>query len=105
MAPKLTRREFVQATIAAGTAAALTACPPIQGKSRMVFKRSGRGRRVSNAAKKHNANHLYSSRQVALNDPAHPGDHSKVVWLMISQDRYNQLFPFFGSPIVDLRKV
>ena len=105
MAPRFTRREFVQMTVAVGTAAALTACPRITGKARMVFKRSGYHKKVSNAAKSHNANFLYSDRQVAVNNPAHPGDRSKVVWLMISEDRYNQLFPFLGSPIVDLRKV
>ena len=68
----------------------------------LAFRRSGRGRHVSNAAKKHNANRLYATREAALADPAHPGDKSKVVQVVISRSRHNALFAD-GTPIADLR--
>jgi hypothetical protein len=57
---------------------------------------------VSHAAKKHNANHLYSTRQSALQDLAHPGDRSKVVMVTINQAMYKKLFPI-GTSVADLR--
>lgn len=107
MAPRYTRRQFMQttATAAAGAfvAGSLAGCPP-SPTSRIVFKRSGRGRRVSNAAKKHNANMLYRTFEAAVADPPHPGDHSKIVQLTISNDLFNTLFPPNGRVAADLRR-
>ena len=69
----------------------------------MVFKRSGRGLHVSNAAKKHNANRLYTTRSAASADVPHPGDNSNVVSLTISRDLYNRLFAQVRR-IADLRR-
>jgi hypothetical protein len=68
-----------------------------------VFKRSGRHRRISNAAKSHNANRLYRTKQAALGDPPHPGDNSKVVKRSISNELFEQLFPTSDKLIADLR--
>jgi len=69
-----------------------------------AFKRSAGGRRISNAAKKHNANHLYATFAAAQADAAHPGDHSKVVQVILSRARFDQLFGG-GNLSVDLRHV
>jgi len=69
----------------------------------LVYRRSGRGRHVSNAAKKKNANVLYATMQAAANDLTHPGDNSKVVQVVISQQLFDQLFGD-GSVRADLRR-
>jgi hypothetical protein len=105
MAPYVSRRGFFKASIAVGAAALSTACPrPQQMSYAEVFKRSGRGRRISNAAKQHNANRMYKSFEAALFDPAHPGDRSKVVSCFISRDRFDDLFPG-NRTVTDLRQV
>ncbi len=109
-APHLTRRSFFHVAGASGAALIAVGCLPIGNPGQpggptggaQVFKRSGRGRKISNAAKSHNANHLYTTAQAAANDPAHPGDHSKVVSLTISQDLFNSLFSA-GNTSADLR--
>ena len=80
----------------------LVGCPLPPSQSVIVYRRSGRGRHVSNAAKKHNANHLYATEQAALQDLAHLGDRSKVVMVTISSDMYAKLFPN-GKLTADLR--
>ena len=77
-------------------------CPLPQGQSVVVYRRSGRGRHVSNAAKKHNANRLYLTEQTALQNLAHLGDRSKVVLVTISSAMYAKLFPN-GKLTADLR--
>lgn len=99
----LTRRAFISIAAMAGLIAT-TGCPARNPKVVKVFKRSGRGRHVSNAAKKHNANMLFATEAVALANPAHPGDGSVVVTVVISQARYSKLFPG-NKKIADLRKV
>lgn len=69
-----------------------------------VFRRSGKGRRISNAAKSHNNNRLYASAHAAQIDPAHPGDNSKVVSYFMSRENFNMLFAG-GRSMVDLRKI
>jgi hypothetical protein len=99
---KLTRRAFLGFALSLGIVT-LVGCdlfPPDQ--SMPVYRRSGRGRHVSNAAKKHNANHLYATKEAALQDLAHPGDRSKVVMVTISSDMYAKLFPT-GKVSADLR--
>ncbi len=95
-----TRRTFLS-LMALGTLALNAGCPRPRKVVR-VFKRSGRGRHVSNAAKKHNANHLYRTLEAALGDPAHPGDKSKVVMVEINRTMFNKLFPG-NKQIADLR--
>ncbi len=112
MAVHPTRRDFLKhaakAVSALAVAVTVTACPPTvppKGNGVVVFKRSHRGRRVSNAEKEHNNNHLYVDAQSAMNDLPHPGAHSKVVPLTISQQRFDQLFFHPGICCVDLRTV
>lgn len=99
----LTRRTFLGVAVSAAALAA-AGCPrPACGKGVKVYIRSGRGKRVSNAAKSHNHNFIYATRAAALANPAHPGDKSKVVSIVISQARYDELFPGFRQ-VADLRK-
>lgn len=101
---KLTRRAFLRFAISLGLVM-LVGCDPSPPKPEQavpVYRRSSRGRHVSNAAKKHNANHLYATKEAALQDPAHPGDRSKVVMVTISSDMYAKLFPN-GKASADLR--
>ena len=108
----VSRRGFLQVFAATGLAQ-LVGCGTglmVQdptGGSRggvVVFKRSGRGMRISNAAKAHNANHLYATAEAAAADLAHPGDRSRVVSVVVSQRRFDELFPG-GLQQVDLRHV
>jgi hypothetical protein len=110
MAVMHTRRDFIKGLVKAASvvtvAAAVTACPPSlppKGNGVVVWKRSSRGRRVSNAEKQHNANHLYRTVADALSDPPHAGAHSKVVPLTIPQQQFDQLFFHPGICCVDLR--
>ncbi len=112
MAVHHTRRDFLKhaakAIGAITVAVAVTACPPNvppKGNGVVVFKRSHRGRRVSNAEKEHNNNHLYLTQQAAMDDAPHPGSHSKVVPYTIGQARFDQLFFHPGICCVDLRTV
>ena len=70
----------------------------------VAYRRSGRGRRVSHAVRVRNANFRYKNRPAALQDPAHPGDTSKVVPIAISRETF---FLWFGNGAhkVDLRKL
>ncbi|MCL4217749.1 MAG: twin-arginine translocation signal domain-containing protein [Candidatus Hydrogenedentes bacterium] len=106
MDAKVTRRGFIRLSLtAAGAGLLFTGCPPTNlTKVVTVFMRSGRGRRISNAAKKHNNNHLYASAHAAQMDPAHPGDNSKVVSYFMSRENFNMLFTG-GRGIVDLRRI
>jgi hypothetical protein len=72
-------------------------------KSAIAFKRSGKGRHVSNAAKKHNANRVYATACAATRDAPHPGDKSKVVPISMSWDTYNNLFRH-GRQVFDYRR-
>lgn len=102
---QVTRRAFVSLACSVGLGA-LVGCPRPRprGKGVVVFKRSGRGLHVSNAAKKHNANHLYRTKTAALNDPAHPGDNSTVVEVTINRTVFNTIFRM-GRTSADLRHV
>jgi len=97
----VTRRAFLGASTSAAVLMA-TGCPLILGQGIVVYKRSGRGLHVSDAAKKHNANHLYANRLAASLNPAHPGDNSNIVKITINRAMYDRLFPF-GKTVADLR--
>ncbi len=101
-AKHVTRRAFLGIAATAGVAAAVTGCPIQRRNGVVVYRRSGRGMHVSNAAKKHNANHLYASAIAAGLDAAHPGDNSKVVKVLINRETYTKLFGS-GKLRVDLR--
>jgi len=98
---KLTRRAFLSLTASLGLLT-LWGCSPFLNKGVIVYRRTGKGYHVSNAAKKHNANHLYATIQSAAQDLAHPGDRSKVVMVTISYAMYEKLFPN-GKLVADLR--
>lgn len=69
-----------------------------------AFKRSGRGRRTSNAADSHNASLIYATAQAAADNPPHPGDTSKVVEITINRQLFRKLFAN-GKTAADLRHV
>lgn len=109
----LTRRQFLAAC---GTAAALAALPTLPGcgggssstdeaPGLFVYRLSSRGKRASNASKKHNANMLFATWEAADANRAHPGDRSRIVRVNISPLRYRQLFTLPGSTVTDLRHV
>ncbi len=68
-----------------------------------VYKLSLRGRRGSNAAKNHNANFLFATVDAAESNRAHPGDNSRIVPVVISRARFNQLFNNGNASVADLR--
>lgn len=73
---------------------------PGDGQLKTVFRLSGRGRRISNAAKKHNANLRFLSPEDVVR--AHPGDNSRVVSVLVSQAQFDRLFGQ-GNRLADLR--
>ena len=101
----VTRRGFLKGMAAVGlvTAAGCFDAPAMAGNGMIAFRRSGRGLRISNAAKKNNANKLYATATAAAADLAHPGDNSKVVQVIIPRQQWAALFGD-GSQIADLRK-
>lgn len=103
---RLTRRAFVALAMLAALPRSLRARSRRlwpSGGGRLVFRRSGGSRRISRAAKGHNANRRYRTRVAAINDLPHPGDRSRVVWELMNDDLYKQLFGD-GRDIVDLRR-
>ena len=68
-----------------------------------VWKLSGAGRRVSQAAKCHNANKVFATPQAADANRAHPGDTSKVVSLDVGPGTWLKHFAN-GDICIDLRK-
>lgn len=106
---RLSRRDFLILTGMLAFAA-LPGCDsrcsaPTSGAapSRSAYRLSGRGRRISNAAKKHNANKLFATAEAAEGHRAHPGDTSRVVSIDVSDAFYRQLFA--DGDIADLRRV
>ena len=99
-----TRREFFKLS---GAAVALlyVSCDGggSGGNTREVFRLSLRGRRGSNAAKSHNANHLFRTFEAADTNRAHPGDNSRIVTEVVSRERFNMLFDNGRLDVVDLR--
>jgi hypothetical protein len=74
------------------------------GEPVTIYALSGRGRRISNAAKLHNANKRFRTMLAAEMGHAHPGDHSFVVPLVVSQAEFRRLFGFAGE-VADLRHI
>ena len=103
-----TRRTFLQFSALAGLTK-LIGCSGIDpvtggGGGAVAYRRSGRGRRVSKAAKMHNANRLYATAAAAKRDQPHAGDKSKVVAVTIPQSKYDRLFAG-GRQSADLRRM
>jgi len=107
----LTRREFLAWSTAAAALGVLSGCgggastTETTSTSLDVYRLSGRGRRISQAAKKHNANKLFSTWADAGQNRAHPGDRSRIVAVSISQAEYERLFLIPNRYVVDLRHV
>ena len=86
----------------AGPASAAPPKPPPNGRH-VVYRRSCRGRRASQAVKIRNANLRYKTKHDA-DDPAHAGDTSFVVPIDISQETFKLWFGH-GNHVVDLRRL
>ncbi len=105
----LTRRKFIQLSGAvAATAFIGISCDGGGSNSNPdgtveVCKLSLRGRRGSRAAKSHNANKLFLTPQAADQNRAHPGDNSRIVSVVLSESRFNQLFNGGAIEVADLR--
>ena len=111
--PGLSRRDVLASGSAAGLLALaglpLTGCGSSSGTGMVAgqttyYMLSGRGRRISNAAKAHNANKVFATAQAAEQGRAHAGDTSRVVPIDTTVDRYLELFGD-GSPCRDLRNL
>ena len=70
-----------------------------------VYRLSLRGRRGSNAAKSHNANMLFLTPEAADQNRAHPGDNSRIVSVVLSEQKFNELFNGGSLEVVDLRAI
>lgn len=71
----------------------------------MIFRLSLRGRHGSRAARRHNANMRFRTREAANRHRAHPGDRSRIVPLTISVEDFHRLFVSQHTHVADLRKV
>ncbi|MDH3451980.1 MAG: hypothetical protein OEN20_06130 [Gammaproteobacteria bacterium] len=67
-----------------------------------MYMRSGRGRRVSRAAKLHNHNRRYATMAAAAADVPHSGDTSRIVSVDVSEETWDRYFGA-GLEVVDLR--
>lgn len=117
----LTRREFLVtgSTLVVSLVTAVPSVaqplsprvPPKRKKSLRIWRWSGRGRRVSQAALKHAANRRYATKRAALSDLPHPGANLRLVQIDISKEEFIRLFIQRGTgrpkftPIADLRKL
>ena len=103
----ITRREFlILSGVVTATALVTVRCDGGGGGSggtATAYKLSLRGRRGSNAAKNHNANFLFATIEAADTNRAHPGDNSRIVSVVISRARFNQLFNNGKTEVADLR--
>ena len=70
-----------------------------------VYRLSLRGRRGSKAAKSHNANKLFLTPQAADQNRAHPGDNSRIVSVVLSEQKFNELFDGGALEVIDLRAI
>lgn len=104
----LSRRDFL-ALGAALTALGLmgtrrhTPAAAAATSSVVIYRLSLRGRRGSNAAKKHNANKRFATQDAADTHRAHPGDRSRIVPITISAAEFQRLFPSSDITVADLR--
>ncbi len=108
---RLTRREFLviaSGLVASGLVRAAPGAQRATGRAAagvVIYRLSLRGRRGSNAARKHNANMRFATERAADRHRAHPGDRSRIVRLTVSTDEFHRLFPSPNIEVADLRKV
>jgi len=107
----LTRRKFLQLSGAvAATALIGVSCDGGGSNSNPegsmeAFKLSVRGRRGSRAAKAHNANKLFLTPEAADLNRAHLGDNSRIVSVILSEQKFMELFQGGSVDVVDLRAI
>jgi hypothetical protein len=101
MPTEATRRQFLAGTSAflattlvgaAAHARPHVPAPATHIPPHTIYRLSCRGRRGSQAAKRHNANLRFATIDAAARHRAHPGDTSRVVALTVSQAEYERLF-------------
>jgi hypothetical protein len=110
---RLTRREFliIGGTLAAGSvvggsrAEARPAPHGADAPPRIIYRLSLRRRRGSKAAKIHNANFRFATMEAADQNRAHPGDNSRIVPLVVSDDEFDRLFASRNTTVADLRLI
>lgn len=104
----LTRRQFL--VVGGAVAAAVMTRGKVHAfggglPAAMIFRLSLRGRRGSQAARKHNANLRFASAAAADINRAHPGDRSRIVAIVVSGAEFHRLFPEAGIDVADLRRL
>lgn len=104
---QLTRRKFLQIVGGTFVASFLTSVrAAAQPRLRLkMYRLSVRGRRGSQAAKKHNANMRFATKGAANRHRAHAGDNSRIVKLDVSVEEFFRLFVRRRSLVADLRHV
>jgi uncharacterized protein (DUF2336 family) len=70
-----------------------------------MYRLSLKGRRGSNAAKKHNASLRFATMKAAHLHRAHPGDNSRIVKVSVGMKEYLRLFVKRRSLVADLRRL
>ncbi len=109
---RLSRRAFLSGVSATAVGVALAGSLTGCGRGgtsdattpTIMFRRSTRSKRASQAAKAHAANRLYATAEAAAADSAHPGDNARVVPLNTTAAQYQTYFGS-GAVVVDLRQV
>jgi hypothetical protein len=120
MASAMTRRKFIYYTGSVLGSMALVACGGSGGDDigtnteddsgqsktaspRIIYRLSSRNLRASQASKKHNANKRFATQVDADQNRAHPGDRSRIVPIIVSQDEFELLFDNGQRTVADLR--
>jgi hypothetical protein len=109
------RREFLAlggalagSVLAGGALQAESGKRPARRRRRQrlhMYRLSLRGRRGSQAAKKHNACMRFATAQAADLHRAHPGDNTRIVRLSVSVEEFIRLFVRRRSLVADLRQL
>jgi hypothetical protein len=110
-----TRREFLAlggAFVVGAVSHLEVAAQPLSKKKpspklRLVYRLSCRGRRCSQFAKIYAANLRFRTKKAAERHPPHPGHHTRIVSIIVSEEQYFVWFPRDQRPrnIVDLREL
>ena len=74
-------------------------------KRLVMYRLSLKGRRGSNAAKKHDASLRFATMKAAHLHRAHPGDNSRIVKVSVGVKEYLRLFVKRRSLVADLRRL
>jgi hypothetical protein len=110
-----TRREFLalSGALVVGAVSHLeVAAQPLSRKQkpprpRLVYRLSCRGRRCSQYAKIYAANLRFRTKKAARRHPPHPGHHTRIVSITVSEEQFFLWFPRDKRPrnMVDLREL